>query len=351
VRILDCTLRDGSYAINFQFTAADTARIAGALDRAGFPLIEVGHGVGLNASNAGFGEAAETDEGYLEAAASAVTRGQFGMFCIPGVARVADLDTAARFGMGFVRIGANAGDIEQTAPFFDRARHHGMFVCANLMKSYALAPAEFGLVARRAERLGAQTLYIVDSAGGMLPGDLEQYIRAVQDSCDLPVAFHGHDNLGLAVSNTLRAIELGAEIVDSSLQGLGRSAGNTPTELLLAALGRLGHDTGIDLLTVLDIGHEYVRPLIHRTGLGQLDVVCGVAQFHSSYLGVIRKVSSKYQIDPRRLIMEVTKSDKVDAPLELVEQCARRIRETTEVVTARFDFDLYFGDEQTRRPK
>jgi 4-hydroxy-2-oxovalerate aldolase len=351
MQLLDCTLRDGSYAINFRFTAADTAKIAGALDRAGFRLIEVGHGVGLNASASGFGEAAESDDGYLAAAAGAVKAGSFGVFCIPGIARLEDLDNAAQYGIGFVRIGTNVGELGQAAPFIDRARHHGLFVCTNVMKSYALEPGAFAREARQAEAFGAQALYIVDSAGGMLARELEQYIRAVQESCSLPVAFHGHNNLGLAVANSLRAVELGASIVDTSLQGLGRSSGNAATELLIAALQRSGFDPGVDLLTVLDIGEEYVRPLVHRAGLSSLDVVCGLAQFHSSYLGVIRRVSSKYQVDPRRLIMEVCRQDKVNAPLELVERCAAQMRDSAEVTTARYNFDAYFGEEQTPRKR
>jgi 4-hydroxy-2-oxovalerate aldolase len=349
VRILDCTLRDGSYAINFQFTASDTFNIARALDSAGIELIEVGHGVGLGASRKGFGEAAETDEHYLEAAAEAVQRGKYGMFCIPGIATLEDVDMAAGYGMKFIRIGTNVTDVADSAPYIERALKHGMFVCSNLMKSYVFEPGQFGQVARQVEELGSQTLYIVDSAGGMLPGELEQYIRAAREHCGLPLAFHGHDNLGLAVWNSLRAVELGVEIVDSTLQALGRSSGNAATEVLVAALTRMGYDPGVDPLTVMDIGEELVRPLVRRMGFSSLDIVCGLAQFHSSYMSVIRQVASKYRVDPRKLILEVCKEDRADAPLALVERCASRIQEKTRVLTSVYQFERYFGDEQQRR--
>ncbi len=78
MKILETTLRDGSYAINFQFTASDTAIIASHLERVGFDLIEIGHGVELHASESGRGDAVETDEGYLRAAAEVLKRAQFG---------------------------------------------------------------------------------------------------------------------------------------------------------------------------------------------------------------------------------------------------------------------------------
>ncbi|MBU0516563.1 MAG: 4-hydroxy-2-oxovalerate aldolase [Proteobacteria bacterium] len=348
VQILETTLRDGSYAINFGFSVSDTALIARALEKAGFDLIEIGHGIGLGASEAGKGPAQATDEEYLAAAAEALSRAKFGMFCIPGIARLEDLDLAADYGMGFVRIGTNVTEVEQSEPFIARAKSRGMHVCANFMKSYAMPPAEVALKARLSQGFGADVIYIVDSAGGMLPSDLRVFWEAVREACDLPLAFHGHDNLGLAVANSLLAAELGAVYIDGSLQGLGRSAGNAPTEILLVALARMGFDLKIDPLEVMDIGERYVRPLMKRTGISSLDVVCGEAQFHSSYMHLIARYSGKYGVDPRKLIRAVCAVDKADAPAMLVEDKAREIRDAQQTVfSAWFQFQDYFGREQS----
>lgn len=348
MRILECTLRDGSYANNFQFTARDTAVIVAALDQAGFDLIEVGHGVGLNASESGMGQAAETDASYLLAASGATKRAKFGVFCIPGIARMQDLEMAIDHGIGFIRIGTNVTEVRDSEPFIVRAKEHGLFVCANFMKSYATDPADFAQQAKRSQSYGADVVYLVDSAGGMLPGDVERYVRAVHDACDVAVAFHGHDNLGLAMANSLRAAEVGASIIDSSLQGMGRSAGNTVTEMLVVSLERMGFDLGIDPIEVMDIGEKLIRPRIHKRGHSSLDIVTGQAQFHSSYMDVIRRYSSQYGVDPRRLILGVAEEDKVNAPAELVERVAQRLEGSTadEVLTARYGLAEYFGHEQ-----
>src|SRR4029077_17909506 len=78
--ILEVTLRDGSYLIDSQFTAEDTATIAAALESIGFRWIEVGHGLGLHASQSGKGIAAATDEEYMEAAAQALKRAKWECF-------------------------------------------------------------------------------------------------------------------------------------------------------------------------------------------------------------------------------------------------------------------------------
>jgi 4-hydroxy 2-oxovalerate aldolase/long-chain acyl-CoA synthetase len=74
INLLDTTLRDGSYSINFQFTASDTSLIASGLEQAGLKFIEIGHGIGLRASESGRGTAAELDEDYLRAAAESVRK-------------------------------------------------------------------------------------------------------------------------------------------------------------------------------------------------------------------------------------------------------------------------------------
>jgi 4-hydroxy-2-oxovalerate aldolase len=349
MKILECTLRDGSYAVNFQFTARDTSVICESLDRLGFELIEVGHGVGLGASEKGYGVAVETDEAYLKAAAESVRRAKFGMFCIPGIATVEHIDLAASHGMGFVRIGTNVTEVEQSKPFIERAKKHGMMACANFMKSYALSPAEFAEKVKLSASYGADVVYLVDSAGGMLPEHVASYVTAVKSVSDVRMGFHGHDNLGLAVANSLRAVECGAEIVDTSLQGLGRSAGNAPTELMVAALQRAGRALAIDPIELMDVGEAYIKPLIRRQGLSSIDVVSGLAQFHSSYMNVISRAASQFRVDPRRLIMGVCERDKVNAPEALVEEVARSLKKDNNLIPSRFALHNYHGDEQRER--
>ena len=120
-RILECTLRDGSYSINFQFTADDTAKLVGALEHAGFDMIEIGHGMGLGASERGKGVAASTDVEYMQAADSALSSADWGMFCIPGIATLDHVDMAADHGMKFIRVGTAADQYQQAESFIERA--------------------------------------------------------------------------------------------------------------------------------------------------------------------------------------------------------------------------------------
>jgi 4-hydroxy-2-oxovalerate aldolase len=348
MELLETTLRDGSYGINFQFTASDTSAICSSLEAAGFTWIEIGHGVGLGASRHGRGAAAETDEAYMKAAAITLTRAKFGMFCIPGIATLDDVDLAASYGMGFIRVGTEVGRVEESRPFIERARRHGMMVMANFMKSYTCTPLQFAERARLSAGYGSQVVYVVDSSGGMLPAELEPYFAAVQSVSDVPIGFHGHNNLGLAMANTIRAVELGASIVDSSLQGFGRSSGNAATEMVVAVFKRMGYELGIDLLGTMDAAEKFIRPLIRRQGLSTIDTIAGYSQFHSSYFGTIQKYSEAYRVDPRRLIIALCQIDKVNADPALVETLAKALAvDQSGACVATFQADEYCGNEQT----
>jgi 4-hydroxy-2-oxovalerate aldolase len=318
--ILEVTLRDGSYLIDFQFTAQDTAVIASALESVGFRWIEVGHGVGLNASATGKGSAAATDEQYMAAAAEALSQARWGMFFIPGIGTAADVRMAARYRMNFLRIGTNVTEVEQAEPFIKQAKDLGMLVSYNAMKSYAVSPAEWGRVAAQASAWGADIVCLVDSAGSMYPEDVSAYLKAAQAESGGALGFHGHDNLSLAMANTLRAIDEGAAMVDTSLQGMGRSAGNAITEILVAILKKRGMLPGIDMKGVMDVGAGLIQPLLGRRGVDPMAVTGGYASFHSSFTSKVVKYAQKHDIDVRDLIVRLCEEDLVSAPDDLLER-------------------------------
>jgi 4-hydroxy-2-oxovalerate aldolase len=339
-------LRDGSYVIDFQFTSADTEIICAALDQAGFPYIEVGHGVGLGATEKGRLVAAASDREYMHAARRAVSRNKWGMFCIPGIATLDHVRMAADQGMDFIRIGTDVNMVDSSAPFINLARERGLEVFSNFMKSYILTPEEFASLAVRAVGYGSEMIYLVDSAGGMLPSEVKAYIQAMKSELpDVAIGFHGHNNLGLAVANSLVCAEEGVTLVDTSLQGFGRSAGNTPTEQFIGALVRSGYDPQIDPIRVMDLGETLIRPLIERRGLSSLDIAAGQALFHSSYMPMVLNTAKRNRVDPRALIIELCKHDKLNAPDELLEHLARELKSSYPLTSAK-PWGTYFGGEQ-----
>jgi 4-hydroxy-2-oxovalerate aldolase len=260
--VLDCTLRDGSYPIDFQFTVDDTRTIVNGLESSGIEYIEVGHGLGLNAQNVGKGVAAATDREYLETAVETRSRSKIGSFYIPGIGTKSDLDVLKETDADFVRIGGNVTEWTEMQDHIEYASDLGLEVCGNLMKSYAVSPEVLGSRLHDLADWGADVGYIVDSAGGMLPGTVEKYVTtAVEQTKGIDIGLHCHNNLDLAVANSLIALESGATWIDATLGGIGRSAGNARLEVLTTVLQRRGYDLNIDQKHLMDLSQEIIGPM------------------------------------------------------------------------------------------
>lgn len=325
VHILDNTLRDGSYALDFCFTPDDTAFLAGLLERAGFSFIEIGHGLGLGAGRHSKWQMPQPDEVYLERARKSVARARLGVFFIPGIGTEDDLRLGRDLGMDFVRIGTNVTEFESAFPFIEAAGKLGYGVASNLMKSYAVPPETFARTARRLQDGGAEIVYIVDSAGGMMPHEVRAYFNHVRQVCDVAMGFHGHNNLNLATANTIEAVDCGARMVDCSLAGLGRSAGNASAESVLAILERKEIATGIDLYFTLDIAERYIKTLVAKPEADSLAVTSGLAKFHSGFIDKVLKYADRYHIEPKRLIVAAAAINPISTDDAVIQAAAEQI--------------------------
>jgi 4-hydroxy-2-oxovalerate aldolase len=346
--VLECTLRDGSYVIDFQFTKEDTEIISCELANANFKYIEVGHGVGLGASKNGFNIAAATDEDYCKAVSGKLgDSSKWGMFCIPGIASIDDLKMAIDNNINFIRIGTDVNKIKESKDFIKLAKDNGVEVFANFMKSYILNPIDFAKLVDQSADYGSDCIYIVDSAGGMLPSQVRSFIRATfERNSDHILGFHGHNNLGLGMANALVSIEEGVKFIDSTLQGFGRSAGNVSTEHLVCMLETLNMNSNIDPIKVMDLGENLIRPLISQLGFSSLDITAGWAQFHSSFMPLVLKYARKERIDPRLLIKELCSTNKVSISEDIMNVVVESIKRKNIAYSNLKKWPTYFGEEE-----
>jgi 4-hydroxy 2-oxovalerate aldolase len=309
VRLLDATLRDGSYCVDFQFTAADTAVVVGNLDAAGVGFIELGHGSGTFHHKAPANirsktRQAATDEEYLAVARKCATRAKLGV--ITGPFGTDDLKVLADHKIDFVRLACMADKALAPAnlQMCERAKSLGLTFSVNLMQTVALTPsavAEVGLVYQKA---GADWFYIVDSSGGLFPNQVTEYVARSRDATGMIIGFHAHHNSGLAIANCLAAIEAGATMVDGTLQGLGRDVGNAPTEQLLFMLQRLGHERGLDVENICHVG-DLVRGLLLDKGNDPTYFASGASGIHSSNVEALVQLAHGRGLGARSLLAAI----------------------------------------------
>ena len=326
VTIIENTVRDGSYAVNFQLSLEQSNSIVKGLDELGFEYIEVGHGLGLGAGKkAVTGLAKETDETYIKGAKSVAKNSKIGVFYIPGIGSLDDIRMAADLGVDFIRIGVNINRYSDMLSAAKLVKEKGLWLGLNLMKSYAVKSYEFLQIVKSIDSWGlADAIYLVDSAGGMTPDEIFKYIDIAREHVVTPLGFHGHNNLSLAVANSLSAVRAGATFVDSSILGMGRSAGNAQTEILTYLLDKEGViNKTFDQYKLYDFADEVVEPLMaSKQGLGGDDIHIGVSKFHTSYLPLINKGVEAFGVDKKRLIKEVSDVNCLAPDLDLIMEIA-----------------------------
>ena len=305
MRIVDTTLRDGMHSVAHQFTPEQMATIAAAMDDAGIDTIEASHGDGLGGSCIQYGRAAASDEAYLKAVAPVLKRSKLAVLLLPGVGIKADLDMAADIGAKVARIATHVTEADISQQHIGLAKRRGMEVMGFLMMAH-MAPIETMVQnAKRMESYGADYVYVVDSSGHMLPPEVRERVGALKTALKCRVGFHAHNNLGLAIGNTLAAIEAGVDLVDGSLRAMGAGGGNAPTETLVAVLARLEIDTGVDLYKILDAA-KLVDPFKSQSKDGpDATLMLGYAGVYSSFLLHTIRAAERFQVDPRDILVEL----------------------------------------------
>lgn len=321
IEIVENTLRDGSYVVDFQMTAEDHTRVAGGLADLGFKYIEVGHGLGLCAgTNPRIGLAKETDAAYIDAARAAAPNAQIGVFFIPGIGTKDAILEAKEHGIDFIRIGNNVDRYEAAQEYVEYAASLGLMVCVNLMKSYGVKSYEFTKTVKEIDKWdGIEAIYLVDSAGCMTPDEVYEYVDRTREQVRSNIGFHGHNNLDLAVANSLAAISAGAKYVDTCVRGMGRSAGNAQTEIMVHLLQKKGlWDNSINLYDLYDFANSGVVPMMPRQqGLTDEEIHIGVSKFHTSFMPHVNKAADAYPVDKRRIIKEVSDVNCINPSEEL----------------------------------
>ena len=319
VRIVDTTLRDGMHAVSHQFSPEDMAEVVAALDAAGVDTIEATHGDGIGGSSFQYGFGKATDEEYIKAAGSALKNSKLAVLLLPGIGTGKDLEMAAKHGAKVVRVATHVTEADVGEEHIKIAKELGMEAFGFLMMSHMVEPDVVAEQAKLFEGYGADAVYVTDSAGAMLPEQVVARITAVKNAISIPVGHHSHNNMGLAIGNSLAAAQAGATLVDGTCKGLGAGAGNAMTEVLTAVFEKAGFDTGIDLYKIMDAADDVVVPKMHRPQvITRESLTIGYAGVYGSFLLHALRAAEKYQVDARDILVELGRRKTVGGQEDMI---------------------------------
>lgn len=331
ITISDPTLRDGNHAVRHDLRAEQIAAYCKAADEAGVAIVEVGHGNGIGASSLQLGETATPDHIALATARSNLTRSKLGIHVIPGFATIErDLKPALDLGVDVVRVASHCTEADITERHISYSRSMGAEVWGCLMMSHMISPALLLEQARKMESYGAEGVVFMDSAGHYLPEDVRLRVEVLVDGLSIAVGFHGHNNLGLAMANSMAAADSGATLLDGCARGFGAGAGNTQLEVLIAVLERSGYSTGVDLYKMLDAADLAEQALIKEIpSIKSVSVVSGMAGVFSGFMKPVSRIAQEYKVDPRDVFFELGRrkiiAGQEDIILEVAKELASRV--------------------------
>ncbi|MFG1429717.1 4-hydroxy-2-oxovalerate aldolase [Xanthobacter sp. V2C-8] len=317
----DMCLRDGMHAKREQISIDQMVRIATGLDDAGVPYLQVTHGAGLGGNSLQHGFALAANEEYIAAVAGRMKQAKVSVLLIPGLGTMRELQSAYDAGARSVHVATHCTEADTAPQHIAFARKLGMDTTGFLMMAHLNDPAGIARQGKLMEGYGAQTVYVTDSAGYMLPDDVRARVRALREALDpaTEIGFHGHHNLGMGVANSIAAIEAGASRIDGSVAGLGAGAGNTPLEVFAAVCERMGIETGVDLFKLMDLAEDVIVPMMdHLVRVDREALTLGFAGVYSTFLLHAKKAGERFGVPARDILVELGRQKMIGGQEDMI---------------------------------
>jgi len=327
IHLLDTTIRDGSHAVSHKYTPELIKPIVKGLDEAGLEYIEVTHGDGLAGSSFNYGFSASTDEEMVRAAAEVIGKSKLTVLILPGIATQEDLQMVRDCGAKVVRVATHVTEADIAQQHIEMGKKLGMEVSGFLMMIHSVEPWKVAEQAKVLESYGADFITMADSAGALLPEGVKARVSAVVDAVNIPVDFHAHNNMNLAIGNDLAAVEAGATYLDCTCRGLGAGAGNAQMEVLVGVLEKAGYDTGVDFFKAMDVAENVVEPIMERPQVVRnAPLMLGYAGVYSSFLLHTYRAAEKFGLDPRRILVELGRRRMVGGQEDMIIDVAYQMK-------------------------
>lgn len=312
IKLIEVTLRESFHVDNTPVTLENAGDLVAGLSRTGIDFIEIGY-LGREGTEATLPPSiprlpAITPMHYIEHLAGRIapeSSTKLVLMLHPAQFHPEMLPRMRHPAVGLVRLCIPVGAIDAAVPLIRELAALGIAVSANLVHASLTRRADMLAYARKAADAGATYMYLADSNGSMLPSDVREIYTALRSEVDIRLGIHAHDNLRLASTNTLEAMQAGVSMVDASIQGFGKGPGNVCTETFLTSLKLMGFDYADrwNLSELLRTANEafdaIIAPVVDRTYFTNGEGV--LTAFHDLKLESTKSLEKKAESEGTRL--------------------------------------------------
>lgn len=247
IKLLDCTLREGAYVVDAHFGRDTIKSIISMLSNAGIEIVECGwlKDCYFDKNSVFFSRPDEVEQFVSDKSSQFALMFDFGKYNVETLPSNNGL-------VDIIRIAFYKKNLDEISFLAEKVKEKGYKVFLQPSNIMEYDNADSVKLCKRSNFIGVDAIYIVDSFGSMFPEDLNSYISIFTDYVDekIDIGFHSHNSLQLSFALSMQFINSVKRniIVDSSLCGIGRGAGNTKTELLTEFLHRNNNNYDINVL-------------------------------------------------------------------------------------------------------
>ncbi|WP_372737913.1 aldolase catalytic domain-containing protein [Neptunomonas sp.] len=272
--VLDCTLRDGGYYNNWDFSLNITNNYLVAMAAAGVDIVELGLRSAVNKSFKG--ASAFSTDSYIRTLSIPRNLKVAVMVNAVELLTALPIETvlealfplkSADSPVDVVRIACHVHEFTQVLPACNWLKARGYVVGFNLMQVADRSQEEVEKLSLEASKYPIDVLYFADSMGSMDPRQTTTIIHWLRKHWSGALGMHTHDNMGLALQNTLQGKSDGVTWLDATVTGMGRGPGNARTEELVIEIADIRKES-INMVPLMSIIRTFFQPLKNKCGWG-----------------------------------------------------------------------------------
>lgn len=325
IQILDCTLRDGGYINDWKFGKKAIISIIEKLENAGIDIIECGFLTGMveDADCSLFNNIAQIKKVVPPKPRNAMYVAMIAM----GEKELhpKELEDFQSGSIEGVRLTFHKNEIEQAFEWAQIIKDKGYKVFMQPVGTVFYSDIELLRLVDKINRLKPYAFYIVDTLGSMYRNEVSHRFYLIDENMDsdIKLGFHGHNNLQLAFSNAQVLGKIQTKrtlILDSSVYGMGRGAGNLPTELITQYINK-NISQKYDVTMVMDIYDEYISAVrkYHEWGYTMPYHIAASHVCHPSYAAYLINRQTLTMKDIEKIIQSIPEEYKIIYDQKLIE--------------------------------